>query len=64
MKINEILFENDQNKVVNAVTCFSLGSYQIGEIARISGLLYSSGVDVVKLLEKKHKEVNHGQSAD
>jgi len=52
MSDNKILFDEDQLKIENAVIKYPLGSYQIGEIARLSGLLYGEGVDVIYKLEQ------------
>ncbi|PAD70604.1 hypothetical protein CHH83_02035 [Bacillus sp. 7586-K] len=50
------LFTEDQMKIEKAVIFHTMGSYQIGEIARLSSLLYDRGVDVIKHLEKLHKD--------
>jgi hypothetical protein len=52
--LNSVLFDDDQKKIEDAVLYHPMGSYQIGEIARLSALLYDKGVDVVKYLEKLH----------
>ena len=46
----QILFDEDIEKINNAVAKYPMGSQQIGEIAKLSGLLYNEGVDVLKLL--------------
>ncbi len=38
MKEN-MLFEEDQKKIENAVEYYNMGSYEIGEIARLSALI-------------------------
>ena len=45
-----MLFDEDIEKINNAVANYPIGSQQIGEIAKLSGLLYNEGVDVLKLL--------------
>jgi|GEM_PF-3255317 len=47
----KILFSEDQNKIDESVEYHAMGSYQIGEVARISSLLYDRGVDVIRELE-------------
>ena len=54
----QILFNEDIEKINNAVVNYPLGSYQIGEIAKLSGLLYQEGVDVVRELEKLCRKYN------
>ena len=49
---NQVLFDDNIEKINNTVQYYPLGSYQVGEIAKLSGLLYQEGVDVVKELEK------------
>lgn len=46
-----VLFPEDQKKIEEAVTLYPMGSYQIGEVARISALLYEQGVNVVEQLK-------------
>ena len=46
-----ILFPEDQNKIDEAVSKYPMGSYHIGEIARISGLMYEQGIDVIQHLK-------------
>lgn len=48
-----ILFPQDQIKINNAVIKYPLGSYQMGEIARLSGLLHYEGVNVLTLLKRE-----------
>ncbi len=50
----KVLFDEDQKKIEDAVTYYPLGSYQIGEIAELSALLYERGIDVIKELNKLH----------
>lgn len=46
-----VLFEGDLIKIENAVEFHVLGSHQIGEIARISGILGDNGIDVIRVLQ-------------
>ena len=46
----KVLFDEDQDKINNAVHRYPLGSYQMGVIAELSGLLYERGVDVAGVL--------------
>lgn len=48
--IEVALFEEDIKKIVESVIKYPLGSYQIGEIARISAHLYEKGINVVDVL--------------
>jgi len=48
------LFEEDHKKIEDAVNLHPMGSYQIGEIARLSTTLYDRGIDVIKQLESLH----------
>lgn len=48
------LFDEDQKKIEDSVEYHAMGSYQIGELARLSALLYDRGVDVIKEIEKLH----------
>lgn len=50
------LFTEDQMKIEESVLYHAMGSYQIGEIARLSALLYDRGIDVIKHLEKLHND--------
>lgn len=47
-----LLFDDDQKKIEEAVLYHAMGSYQIGEIAYLSALLYDRGINVIKELEK------------
>lgn len=49
---NKILFDEDLEKIEQAVVKYPMGSYQIGEIARVSALLYNEGIDVLDALCK------------
>jgi len=51
-KTEQILFDEDLEKINNAVKFYPLGSYQMGEIARLGGLLQETGVDVVNEMNK------------
>ncbi|MCY8011273.1 hypothetical protein MOB66_02250 [Bacillus haynesii] len=51
MKEN-MLFEEDQKKIENAVEYHNIGSREIGEVARLSALLCDKGVNVIKELQK------------
>ncbi|MCA1021576.1 hypothetical protein [Halobacillus litoralis] len=56
-KLDEILFPEDSEKVVRSVVYHPMGSYQLGEVARLSSLLYDRGIDVTDYLEslcRKH----------
>lgn len=55
---NNALFKEDEEKIDDSIIYHSMGSYQIGEIARLSALLYDRGVDVIKELEKLHHKFN------
>lgn len=46
-----VIFTEDQMKIEKSVAMYPMGSYQMGEIARISGLMYKQGVDVVEQLK-------------
>lgn len=48
--MESVLFPDDQQKIEDAVVKYPMGSYQIGEIARLSALLYDRGIDVEKQL--------------
>ncbi|WP_368900784.1 hypothetical protein [Oceanobacillus oncorhynchi] len=48
------LFLDDQKKIEKAVQDYPMGSYQIGEIAMVSALLYERGIDVEKHLRSLH----------
>ncbi len=54
--MNSVLFDEDLNKINNAVSRYPMGSYQIGEIAKLSGLLYEMGIDVVDMLQRTHSK--------
>lgn len=54
----KILFDEDQKKVDNSVEYHAMGSYQIGEVARLSALLYDMGIDVIKELENLCRKFN------
>ncbi|WP_442636561.1 hypothetical protein [Rossellomorea marisflavi] len=56
MNLDEVLFEEDKMKIAEAITYHPLGSYQMGEIARISGLIADTGYDVVGYLERLRME--------
>lgn len=49
-QMDSVLYPEDQKKIEEAVQYFPMGSYQIGEIARLSALLYNEGIDVEKRL--------------
>lgn len=49
--MDKILFKEDLKKIEDAVEKYPLGSYQIGEIARLSGLMYERGINVAAQLE-------------
>lgn len=46
------LFQEDLEKIESACAYYPLGSYQIGEIARLSGYLQEKGVNVLIELQK------------
>lgn len=48
--LENILLPEDQKKIENAVRYYPIGSYHIGEIARISALLHERGINVEKHL--------------
>jgi hypothetical protein len=48
----KVLFDEDQKKINGSVENHAIGSYQIGEISKLSATLYDSGVDVVKELQR------------
>lgn len=52
VELNELLFVKDIIKIKTAVTNYPIGSHQIGEISKLSGLLSEKGVDVVGKLQK------------
>ncbi len=54
----KILFDEDQKKVEESVEFHAMGSYQVGEIARLSSLLYDRGVDVIRELENLCRRFN------
>lgn len=43
---SKVLFEEDQKKIEDSVMNYPMGSHQIGEIARLSALLYEKGINV------------------
>lgn len=47
----EVIFPEDRKKIEESVMLYPMGSYQIGEVARISALLYEQGVNVVEQLK-------------
>ncbi|MGG2091323.1 hypothetical protein AB1283_00975 [Bacillus sp. S13(2024)] len=49
---SNILFEEDQRKIEDAVMNYPMGSYQAGEVVRLSALLYDKGVNVENELKK------------
>ena len=51
IKSSDVLFSEDLKKINYYVSNYPMGSYQMGEIARLSALLYERGVDVKKHLE-------------
>ncbi|KUL16233.1 hypothetical protein P4T28_15400 [Bacillus paralicheniformis] len=51
MKEN-VLFEEDQKKIENAVEYHNMGCSEIAEIATLSALLCDKGVNVIKELQK------------
>lgn len=53
--LNEVLFKEDREKVVDSVVNYPFGSYQLGEVAKLSGYLYELGVDVAGLLKRELK---------
>ena len=58
MELSGLLFVEDINKIKIAVSDYPMGSHQVGEIVRLSGLLYDRGVDVVgqlNVLCRKYK---------
>jgi hypothetical protein len=55
MKKDQILFPKDQKKIEEAVVFHTMGSNQIGEIARISSSLYDDGIDVIEHLKELHE---------
>lgn len=55
---NKALLNEDQKKIDDSVEYHSMGSYQIGEVARLSSLLYVRGVDVNKELENLCRKFN------
>jgi len=52
--MDTVLFSEDQKKIEDAVEYHAMGSYQVGEVAKLSALLYDRGIDVIKELEKLH----------
>lgn len=56
MDKEQILFNEDLEKINKACTNYPLGSYQIGEIARMSGFMYEQGINVIKMLEDEFKK--------
>lgn len=50
--IENVFFEDDLKKIKDAVEKYPLGSYQMGEIARLSALLSERGIDVIEHLER------------
>lgn len=44
------LFPEDLKKIEVAVLYYPMGSYQAGEVARLSALLYERGIDATKQL--------------
>ncbi|WJV20743.1 hypothetical protein QU593_10035 [Rossellomorea marisflavi] len=61
MNLDEVLFEEDKLKIAEAITYHPLGSYQMGEIARISSLIADTGYDVVGYLERLRMERVDGE---
>lgn len=49
-ELKDLLFKDDEEKLAEAVEKHAFGSYQLGEVARISSLLYDRGIDVEKHL--------------
>ena len=45
-----ILFPQDLIKIEYACMRYPIGSFQAGEIVKLSGYLYQNGIDVEKLL--------------
>lgn len=54
--MSKVLFEEDQKKIEYYVLKYPLGSYQIGEIAKLSALLYERGINVIDELNKLHSK--------
>lgn len=50
--IESVFFEDDLKKIKDAVEKYPLGSYQMGEIARLSALLSEMGIYVIEHLER------------
>lgn len=57
-QLKEVMTKDDMDKIAYAVFNNPLGSYQMGEIARISGELQTHGIDVLaqlKLVRRKYR---------
>lgn len=54
--MDKVLFAEDQKKIEDAVQYYPMGSYQVGEIARLSSLLYERGINVIDELNKLHRK--------
>lgn len=54
--LGSALFPDDQKIIENAVQDYPISSYQIGEIARFSALLYERGFDVERHLIRTCKK--------
>lgn len=54
----KVLFDDDQKKINDAVRLHAMGSYQIGEVAKLSALLYDRGIDVIQQLKALHRKYN------
>lgn len=53
---DKVLFDDDQKKIEDAVMNYPIGSYQAGEVVRLSALLYDRGVNVENELKKLHNK--------
>lgn len=56
--MSRIIYPEDLLKIEYTCIKYPVGSYQAGEIIRLSGYLEEQGVDVIKILKKELKERN------
>lgn len=53
---SKVLFDEDLEKIEKTCIRYPIGSYQAGEIIRISGALYWMGIDVLDRLRRLCRE--------